>query len=52
MEHGKLHAYLEPMCALENSQWFEETYFAGAAISIDGFLPQIPVLDKYRSLQI
>jgi hypothetical protein len=28
--------------ALENCQWSGEPYSAGAAISIDGFLPQIP----------
>jgi hypothetical protein len=41
-EHEKLYAYLAPMCALGNCQWYKEPYFAGTAISIDGFLPQIP----------
>jgi hypothetical protein len=40
------------MCALENCQWCEEPCFAGAAISKDGFLPQIPSLNKRKSLQI
>jgi hypothetical protein len=40
------------MCALKNYQWREEPNFAGAAISIDGFLQQIPRLDKHKSLQI
>jgi hypothetical protein len=30
------------MCASEKSQWCGELYFAGAAISISGILPQIP----------
>jgi hypothetical protein len=36
------------MCALENCQWCEEPYFAGAAISVEGFLPQIPSHYRYK----
>jgi hypothetical protein len=45
-EFGKLHAYCEQMCALENCQWCGEPCFALAAISTDGFLPQIPRRDR------
>jgi hypothetical protein len=31
---------------LENCHWYGETCFAGAAISTDGYLPQIPTRDK------
>jgi hypothetical protein len=41
-ELGKLYAYLESMCVLENCQWCVEPSFSLAAISTDGFLPQIP----------
>jgi hypothetical protein len=51
-EFGKPHAYRGPMCASGNCQLCEEHYFAGAAISIDRFLPQIPRRDKRKSLQI
>jgi hypothetical protein len=44
------HVYLAPMCTLENHQWWEEPSFAGAAISIDGFLPPILRLDKNKLL--
>jgi hypothetical protein len=39
------------MCAMENFQWCVELGFAGAAISIDGILPQIPRRDMHKSLQ-
>jgi hypothetical protein len=52
MAHVKLHAYLAPMFALENCQWYKEPNFAADAISIDGFLPQIPRRDKHKSLYI
>jgi hypothetical protein len=52
MEFGKLHAYLGPMCASENCQWRGEPYFAGAAISISGILPQIPKQDKHKSFKV
>jgi hypothetical protein len=35
---------------LENCQWCGEPRFAGAAISVDGYLPQTPRLGKYKSL--
>jgi hypothetical protein len=31
-ERGKSYAYLAPMCALENCQWWEDPYFVGAAV--------------------
>jgi hypothetical protein len=51
-EFGKPHAYCGPMCTSGNCHWCGEPYFAGAAISIDRFLPQIPRQDKRKSLQI
>jgi hypothetical protein len=33
------------MCASEKSQWCGEPYFAGAATSTSGILPQIPSSD-------
>jgi hypothetical protein len=54
MEHGKPDAYLAPKCSLENCQWYEEPYFAGVAISIDGFCHKIPggtSISHYRSNQ-
>jgi hypothetical protein len=47
MEFGKLHAYSELMCPLENCQWCGEPRFAGAAISIDVLMPQIPRQDRH-----
>jgi hypothetical protein len=41
------HAYRRPMCTSQDCQWCGEPYFAGAAISIDGFLQQIPKRDKH-----
>jgi hypothetical protein len=35
----------EMVCALDNCQWCGETCFAGAAISVDEYLPQIPRWD-------
>jgi hypothetical protein len=47
MAYEKPYAYLDPMCASENSQWCGELYFAVSAISIgafeiesDGLLPR------------
>jgi hypothetical protein len=37
----------ELMCALENFQWSGESYFAGAAISVDGCLPQTSRYGKH-----
>jgi hypothetical protein len=37
-----------PMCQLP----IEEDYFAGAALSIDSSLPQIPRRDNHKSLEI
>jgi hypothetical protein len=52
MEFGKPHAYRGPMCASENCRWCGEPYFAGAAMSISGILPQIPRRSKHKSLRI
>jgi hypothetical protein len=35
-----------PVGALENCQWCGEPCFAGAAISLDGYLPQNPTSSK------
>jgi hypothetical protein len=51
-EFGKPHACRGPVCASEKSQWCGEPYFAGAAISISGILPQIPKRGKHKSLRI
>jgi hypothetical protein len=40
-----------PVCALEICQWCGEPCFAGAAISLDGYLPQNPRLGRHKSLQ-
>jgi hypothetical protein len=46
MEFGKPHVYRGPMSASGNCQWWEEPYFAGAAISIDGFVNRKDILKK------
>jgi hypothetical protein len=43
-EFGKPHANRGPVCASEVCQCYGEPYFAGAAFSINEFLPQIPRL--------
>jgi hypothetical protein len=51
---GNMRYECGPMCASGNFQWCGEPYFAGAAISIDRFPPQIPRRDNishYRSTQ-
>jgi hypothetical protein len=50
-EFGKPHAYRGPVCTSGDCEWCGEPYFAGAAISGDMFLPQIPRRDKHKSLQ-
>jgi hypothetical protein len=40
-------AYRGPVCTSEDCQWYREPYFAGVAISVDRFLPQIPRWDKH-----
>jgi hypothetical protein len=47
-EFANLQAYCELMCALESCQWCREPCFAGAAISTDRFLPQIPRRDRHK----
>jgi hypothetical protein len=49
MEFGKPHAYRGPICTSGDCQLCGEPYFAGAAISIDDFMPQIPKRDKHKS---
>jgi hypothetical protein len=49
MAYEKPYAYLEPMSASENCQRCREPYFADAAISIGGILPQIPKQGKHKS---
>jgi hypothetical protein len=51
-EFGKPHAYREPLCASEICHWCGEPYFAGAAISIGGFLPRISRWENHNLLQI
>jgi hypothetical protein len=52
MAYEKPYAYLEPMCASENSQWCEELYSTISAISIGDILPQIAMQGKHKSLRI
>jgi hypothetical protein len=49
-EVWKSRANREPVCVLENCQWCGEPCFAGAAISLDDYLLQIPRRDKHKSL--
>jgi hypothetical protein len=42
------HEYRKPIFALQNCQWRAETCFAGAAISVDEFLLQIPGRDRHN----
>jgi hypothetical protein len=39
MEFGQPSANRGPVCALDNCQWCGVPCFAGAAISLDGYLP-------------
>jgi hypothetical protein len=45
-EFGKPHAYRGPERTSRDCPWCGENYLAGAAISLDEFLPQIPMRDK------
>jgi hypothetical protein len=49
-DFGKPRAYRGPMCAWENCQWYRESYFEGAAISLGGILPQIPRRGRHKSI--
>jgi hypothetical protein len=46
-----LYAYHELVCCLEICQWCGEPCIAGAAVSLDGYLPHISRGDRYRILQ-
>jgi hypothetical protein len=48
-EVWKPYANREPVCALENLQWFGELCFPGTAISVDGCLLQTPRRGKHKS---
>jgi hypothetical protein len=40
------------VCALENCQWCGEPCFTGAAISLDGYLPQNPRWGKMFKVKV
>jgi hypothetical protein len=48
MAYEKPYAYLEPVCASKNCQWWGEPYFAVSAISIGDILLQIPMQSKHK----